>query len=540
MRRVPWTSVFLRVLLLISLLSSTQSASTRSRGKKKIAKETKEINVCEIEDQDTPIYCYCNNNAVRNATEAKCLVLRSFNSNDPTWDYFGSQIYLEELTFNVKMLNGLETLEYIPTQLLRRLKNLRKITFHYAKIDQLPEYAFSNLSTIAYIDLNKNSISSLRMHAFENMTNLTVVALNENRITEINRDTFVDLPSLKRLLLSHNNISTLHDKAFKHLITLEELELSDNRIQVITGDSFHSLRNLLRLDLRNNLIDMIGDRTFIEMPSLRDLELDSNKIVYISEKALQGLKNLRKLSLSDNKLITLEPDFLAGAPGVYFLDLRDNQLKTITFDNVKPIVSNMYNSTSHLFLNGNNLICDCKLAWIWALRNETKNRKLRDALEKLTCFLESNNASRKINNADHEWNEALEIARHSPKEYLTENIRTGKFDTDNAYLGDEYESEDGYEDTNSDSQPKVQVIEGKSMQVRNLFELKMEELPCPEPSREDLMASEQPSSRHENAPVGSSGSIWFSSTAKSIHLDLPVFAYTFVLLLARPMLFIFT
>ncbi|XP_043251281.1 connectin [Colletes gigas] len=528
MRQLPWIFVFLQVLLLTSLLSSSRSASTRSRGKKKVAKETKEVNICEIEDPHVPIYCYCNDNVVRNATEAKCLVLSSLDPNDPSWDYFDSQIYLQELTFNVKML---DSLDYIPTQLLRQLKNLQKITFHYAKIAELPDYVFSNLSTITDIDLNKNSITALKTHAFENMKSLRVVSLNENRITEINRHTFVNLPSMKSLLLAHNNISTMHDKAFKHLTTLEELELSDNRIKVITGDSFHGLRNLVRLDLRNNLLDMIGGRTFIEMPSLQELELDSNKIVYISDKALEGLRNLRKLSLSDNKLATLEPDFLAGAPGVYFLDLRDNQLKTITFDNVKPIVTNMYNVTSHFYLNGNKLICDCKLAWIWGLRNETKNRKLRNALEKLTCFLESNNASQKINNADLEWNEDFKIARN-PKEYVPESLRTANIEDDNAYLGDEYETEDGYEDSNFDFQSKVQLIEGKSMQMKNLFELKMEELPCPEPSREDLMASEQPSSRHENAPVGSSGSIWFSSSAKTIHLELPVLVYPFILLLS--------
>lgn len=63
--------------------------------------------------------------------------------------------------------------------------------------------------------------------------------------------------------------------------------------------------------------------------------------------------------------------------------------------------------TSTRLISGNNLICDCKLTWIWGLRNETKNRKLRDALEELTCFLEE-----KINNEDLDDNEALEITRN--------------------------------------------------------------------------------------------------------------------------------
>lgn len=100
---------------------------------------------------------------------------------------------------------------------------------------------------------------------------------------------------------------------------------------------------------------MIGDRSFVEMPELTELELDQNSIEYISEKALDGMRNLKKLRLSDNKLVSLEPDFLSGAPGIYFLDLRDNNLKTMTFNNIKPIVTNLYNITSYFYLDGKSL-----------------------------------------------------------------------------------------------------------------------------------------------------------------------------------------
>ncbi|CAK9833827.1 Con [Anthophora retusa] len=528
MRQLSW--IFLQLLLFTSAISSSMSASTKSRGKKKVAKETKEVNICDMEQKQDPLYCYCDNKTIRNATESTCLVLNPFGSNDPIWNYFSSQLYLQKLKFVVRTPNGLE---YIPVQLLRQLKNLQKITFHDASIDELPKYAFSNLTTITEIDLSRNSISTLRAHAFENMKNLTAIYLNENRITEINRDTFINLPSLKVLHLNENNISTLHDKAFKHLTSLEELELFDNEIKVITADSFHGLRSLERLNLRNNLIAMIGDRTFIEMPSLRELELDQNEIVYISEKALDGMRNLRKLKLSENELVTLEPDFLAGAPGIYMLDLRDNLMKTMTFDNIKPIVTNLYNSTSYFYLTGNKLICDCKLAWIWGLRNETKNKQLRHSLEALTCFLESNNATLKINNEDVEWNEALEIARHSG-EYRASGLRGSSSEGDNVYFSDDYESKDGYEDfsSNSDFQPEMQMVEGKLHYKRTLLDLKLEELPCPEPSREDLMASEQPSSRHENARVGSSGSIWSSSSPAILRLDLSVLLYSILMMLS--------
>ncbi|KAF7380590.1 hypothetical protein HZH68_016455 [Vespula germanica] len=161
----------------------------------------------------------------------------------------------------------------------------------------------------------------------------------------------------------------------------------------------------------------------------------------------------------------------------------------------------------------NKLICDCNLAWIWGLRNETKNTKLRDTLEELTCLLESNDtATPKIDNDDLERNQELEIARN-PDTYLADNTRNGNNENKNSYLADivnESYDDSGaeYEDSELDnnSQPKMEILDGKVYYVKHLFDLKLEDLPCPETTREDLMASEQPSSRHENSPVDSSGS----------------------------------
>ncbi|XP_023290210.1 connectin [Orussus abietinus] len=494
-------------------LSVTLSASTRSRSKKK-TKETKEINICDLERRETSVFCYCNNIQPRNATDANCWIFDRFEVDNPIWGHFTSQLYLEKLTFTVRQ-DG--SITYVPTAVLKQLKNLHSVTFQYASIPELAERSFSNLSSISEINLSRNMIVVLRKFAFENMKNLTMVNLDENRIVEVNRDVFVGLPKLTKLSFNRNNISTLHDKAFKHLSTLLELELNGNQIAVITRDSFHGLRNLQKLDLRNNLLSMIGDRSFIEMPELRELELDQNKIEFISEDALEGMRNLKKLRLSENKLVSLEPDFLAGAPGVSFLNLRDNALRTMTFDNVKPIVTNLYNSNSYFYLDGNKLICDCKLAWIWGLRNETKNKKLRDTLEELTCFLESNNAS--LRSSQEAGNDQPLGAADRAEEYQAEKPRGGN--EEDAYMGDGgeyYEYEEEYEDaaSNSNALPKVEVVEGKVGYVRHLFDLKPEELPCPEPSREDLMASEQPSSHRDRARAGSSGSIFSLSSAEAL------------------------
>ncbi|XP_033208617.1 connectin isoform X2 [Belonocnema kinseyi] len=521
-------AVVLELCLLILAVPLSEGVTSRLRNKKKATKETKEskeVNICDLERREAPFFCYCDNNGLRNASDTNCLIFNKFEEVNPLWSSFSSQIYIEKLTFTVRP-DGSFT--YIPTQVLKQLKNLHVFNIHYAKIHELVENVFSNLSSIVEINLSKNMISGIKRNAFNNMSNLTFINLDENQIVEVHRDCFVNLPMLKKLMVNRNNITVIYDKAFYYLNSLQELELNGNQINVITRDMFTGLRSLQKLDLRSNLISMIGESSFAEMPELQELELDQNQIKFISEKALAGMRNLKKLRLSENKLVALDADFLNEAPAIYFLDLRDNLLKTMTFDNVKPIVTNLYNNVSYFYLDGNKLTCDCKLAWIWGLRNETKNSKLREDLEELTCFLESKNASLK-SVKDAERNSALAIARN-PDDYINNFKEKNVADEDYLEDGTDYEGYGNYDDLESKDTAKppakVEILDGKVGFIKQIFELKLEDLPCPEPSREDLMASEQPSSRHANA-IGSSG-IFFFSSGKAHNVNQSVLALSFL------------
>lgn len=189
MRQFLYTSFILQLLLLTILLVSSSLAVTRQlRGKKKIiaeeTKESKEQNICDIQVQQTPMYCYCNNNDLQNATNANCWVLSKLDSDDPIWSYFASQIRLKELTFKVRHT---DSLDYVPIQLLHQLKNLHTVVIQYAKFYEIVEHTFSNLIGIVKLNLNRNMIVTLHKNAFENMRDLTVINLDENRISEINR-----------------------------------------------------------------------------------------------------------------------------------------------------------------------------------------------------------------------------------------------------------------------------------------------------------------------------------------------------------------
>lgn len=187
MRRFPRCLVLellLPVLLVIIMVCSSHAVSVKTRAKKKMSSKEmpKQVNICEIEGQQAPIYCYCYNGR-ENATSADCWVLSRFERINPIWDSFKQQNHLQKLTFTVRQV---DSLDYVPTQVLRDLKNLRTVVIQYARLTDLPERIFSNL-TVSEINLIRNAIETLHKYAFENMPNLTLINLEENRITEINR-----------------------------------------------------------------------------------------------------------------------------------------------------------------------------------------------------------------------------------------------------------------------------------------------------------------------------------------------------------------
>lgn len=183
--RIQFLHLLVLQLLLLTILSAWSGeagSSTRMRGKKKMAKARKEMNICDIQDQGVPIYCYCNNGGM-NSTEADCWVMSKFVLNESMSRSFESQHCLKKLTFTVRQIGSLD---HVPTQLLHKM-NLRTIVFQYAKFRELGEYTFSNFTSVSEINLSRNMIEVLRKYAFENMRNLTLINLDNNRICEINR-----------------------------------------------------------------------------------------------------------------------------------------------------------------------------------------------------------------------------------------------------------------------------------------------------------------------------------------------------------------
>ncbi|XP_005176584.2 connectin [Musca domestica] len=377
-----------------------------------------------VRRRDMKLMCYCtpDENHVP-VQKAECWVFsEGLMQNDTTWTRFYQQTRLRELKF---VIQNHGRLDYIPTHILKPLENLTSITIEYSQVEIVRSYAFANLHQLERIVLTNNMIIALDQEAFANHIRLRDLNLEHNQIFEIDRNAFRNLPLCERISLNNNNITNLHDGLFSDLVRLIHLNLAYNQISTLTSNIFKGLGNLNVLKLTHNNINFIGDTVFAELWSLTELELDDNKIERISERALDGLNNLKTLNLRNNLLKKIDNGLLRGTTALLSFNVQSNKLETLTFYTFQPIMDNLVNSSSELLLNDNNFICDCRLQWLYELKNRTRFQQLRDSLEDFICTLQEPRLHNFIEPVPSHVLQLLNVGGLSGASSLDQNVATG-------------------------------------------------------------------------------------------------------------------
>lgn len=103
-------------------------------------------------------------------------------------------------------------------------------------------------------------------------------------------------------------------------------------------------------------------------------------------------------------------------------------------------------SLIHPLISGNPLSCNCRLSWIYTLRNETKDSTLKHALEKISCVEDA-------------------TVDRNPNVQETEDIDNANVLSDDSY--DYYDKNDEYNEV----KPRTTA--------KKLIDIPLETLPCP-------------------------------------------------------------
>lgn len=339
------------------------------------------------------MYCRCNveEGDGEDPTDVQCFVTAQFAADDAFLKIFEGRASVESLGFTT-YASGTHKMDFVPTDTLSRMPGLEKLKFSQMNLGVLRKRAFYNLSRLAVLSLDSNEITDMEKEAISHLSRLRKLELADNNLTTLSAGVLTELPSLTHLYLEKNQIATLEDLAFVQLSSLSELDLSDNVIENLTEGTFKGLGQLTRLDLFRNKVRRLGARVFGGAPMLVELDLKYNSIDEVDPLAFDGLPQLAILYLSYNRLRVLPANMFLGAPNLMTVDLSQNKLVTLTWRTLQDLV-NVDAPSFDLSLTGNQLSCDCRIAWMLHLENITRSDKFRRELRHVKCDFDVTDAA---------------------------------------------------------------------------------------------------------------------------------------------------
>uniref|UniRef100_A0A131YTQ7 Leucine-rich transmembrane protein n=1 Tax=Rhipicephalus appendiculatus TaxID=34631 RepID=A0A131YTQ7_RHIAP len=371
--RLPHANVSTCFLFLVGVVASLEDGSS----------SLVVPNLCNLA-QEEPMYCRCTSEHFEaDTTGVVCYVGKPLNGGHAVFQALRRQKALVSVTFTVYGEDY--RLDFVPTDSLRQLGRLERLRFLDCNLGVLPTRAFYKMSTLTLLQLEGNDIIDLQPDAIAHLPRLEKLELGENKVRHVKSGWFSRLPSLTTLFLGKNQIEYVEDLAFAELEALRELELGDNFIQVVTNRTFKGLAQLTRLDLYRNKLTRLDAGIFVSMPLLEELDLKLNQISVIDPLAFDGLARLRFIYLANNQLRILPADMFVGAPNLDLVDLEQNQLVTLTWRTIHNLKYLKDGEDFTMSLTGNQMACDCRLAWILEIENATQSEKFRRELRHVSC-----------------------------------------------------------------------------------------------------------------------------------------------------------
>lgn len=236
---------------------------------------------------------------------------------------------------------------FLPKNLFRHNRNLKKITFFKNPIKYIEPGFFENIAMMRKLEQiylwDCNCISQYKIDSdirYEDwkhscydrsvMSKSAVAISNEIRKKEKFLCNTIDEKVCKtsglKILSPQMKIVSIDDENAAENEKIETFIMNNQEIVFMPISLASTFPNLKELIINNSGLTKLSSGDFKGMTNLRKIEITNNKISSINENVFDGLNSLEVLDLSANEISTLKENIFSSLINLITLNLSDNKI----------------------------------------------------------------------------------------------------------------------------------------------------------------------------------------------------------------------